>query len=58
MLGHVSVHRVLSDWDRARDPISVAFLDQVALFPDFNRLFELLGPSFARYSFNAFYILE
>ena len=58
MLCYVSVHRVLSDWDRARDPISVAFFDQVAKFPDFNRLFELLGPSFARYSCNAVYILE
>ena len=26
----------------ARDPISVAFFDRVALFSDFNRLFELL----------------
>ena len=58
MLCHVSVHRVLSDWDRARDPISVAFFDQVALFPDSNGLFELLGPGFARYSCNAFYILK
>ena len=27
---------------RARDPISVAFFDRVALFSDFNHLFELL----------------
>ena len=39
MLGHVSVHGVPSDWDRARDPISEAFFDEVALFPDFNHLF-------------------
>ena len=32
--------------DGATDPISVAFFDQVALFSDFNRLFELLGPGF------------
>ena len=35
--------------DRATDPVSVAFIDQVALFSDFNRLFELLGPDFAPY---------
>ena len=29
-------------WHRARDPISVAFFDRVALFSDFNHLFELL----------------
>ena len=58
MLCHVSVHRVLSDRDRARDPNSVAFFDQVALFPDSNGLFELLGPGFARYNCNAFYILK
>ena len=28
---------------RARDPISVAFSDRVALFSDFNHLFELLN---------------
>ena len=33
--------------DGATDPISVAFFDQVFLFSDFNRLFELLGPGFA-----------
>ena len=58
MLCHVSVQRVISDQDRARDPISVAFFYQVPLFSDFNRLFELLGPVFAPYSSNAFYILE
>ena len=35
--------------DRATDPVSVAFIDQVALFSYFNRLFELLGPDFAPY---------
>ena len=46
MLCHVSVHsgafclRPLRH--RARDPISVAFYDRVALFSDFNHLFELL----------------
>ena len=52
------MHRVLSDQDWARDPIWVAFFDQVALFSDFNDLFELLGPGFAPYSSSAFYILE
>ena len=33
----LSAHR-----HRARDPISVAFFDGVALFSDFNHLFELL----------------
>ena len=46
MLCHVSVHSgafcLSSLRHRARDPISVAFLDQVALFSDFNNLFELL----------------
>ena len=28
---------------KARDPISVAFSDRVALFSDFNHLFELLN---------------
>ena len=37
---------------------SVAYFDQVALFSNFNRLFELLGSGFAPYSSNAFYILE
>ena len=32
----------------------VAFFDQVALFSDFNRSFELLGPGFAPYSSNVF----
>ena len=59
MLCHVSVHRVLSNYkDRARDPISVAFLDQVALFSDFHHFDELLGAGFAPYSSSAFYILE
>ena len=52
---HISV---LPDEDRATDPISVTFFDQVALFFDFNRLFELLGPGHAPYSSNAFYIIE
>ena len=50
MLCHVSVHRV----HRARDPISVAFFDQITLFSDFNHLFELLGPGFAPYSSKPF----
>ena len=49
---------VLSYKDRAQDPISVAFFDQIALFSDFNHLFELLGPGFATYSSSAVYILE
>ena len=49
---------VLSDKDRTRDPISVAFFDQVALFSDFDHLFWLLGPGFAPCSSSAFYILE
>ena len=49
---------VLSEQDTARDPISEAVFDQVALFSDFNHLFELLGPGFAPYSSNAFYVLE
>ena len=39
-------------------PQTVACFDQVALFSDFNGLFELLGPGFAPYSSNAFYTLE
>ena len=43
MLCHVSVHSgALCLRQRARDPISVAFFDRVALFSDFNHLFELL----------------
>ena len=43
MLCHVSVHSgVFCLRHRARDPISVAFFDRVALFSDFNHLFELL----------------
>ena len=38
MLHHVSVHSGAF----CRDPISIAFFDQVALFSDFNHLFELL----------------
>ena len=49
---------VLADQDRARDPISVAYFNQVALFSDFNDLFELLGPGFAPFRSSAFYILE
>ena len=40
MLCHVSVH----SGDRAK--ISVAFFDQIALFSDFNHLFESLEPGF------------
>ena len=36
----------------------VAFFHQVALFSDFNRSFELLGPGFAPYSSNVFYIFR
>ena len=43
---------------RFRDPISVAFFDQVALFSDFNHLFWLIGPGFAPYRSSAFYILK
>ena len=43
MLCHVSVHSgAFCLRHRARNPISVAFFDQVALFSDFNHLFELL----------------
>ena len=43
MLCHVSVHSgAFCLRHRARDPISVAFFDRVALFSDFNHLFELL----------------
>ena len=43
MLCHVSVHSgALCLRQRARGPISVAFFDRVALFSDFNHLFELL----------------
>ena len=52
---HVSVHIWL---DRARDPISVALFNQVALISEFNHLFELLGPGFTSYSSNPLYILE
>ena len=38
MLHHVSVHSGAFCWD----PISIAFFDRVALFSDFNHLFELL----------------
>ena len=57
MLCHVSVQCYLKD--RATDPISVALIDrQVALFSDFNRLFEFLGRGFAPYGRNAFYLVE
>ena len=49
---------VLSDQDTGKGSISEAFFDQVALFSDFNHLFELLGPGFTPYSCNAFSILE
>ena len=43
MLCHVSVHSsAFCLRHRERDPISVAFFDQVTLFSDFNHLFELL----------------
>ena len=43
MLCHVSVHSgTFCLRHRARDRISVAFFDRVALFSDFNHLFELL----------------
>ena len=59
MLCHVSVHSsAFGLRHRARDPISVAYFDRVALFSDFNHLFELLGPGFAPYSSSAFYLLE
>ena len=59
MLCHVSVHgSAFCLRHRARDPISVAYFDRVALFSDFNHLFELLGPGFAPYSSSAFYLLE
>ena len=45
-------------YDRATDPISVAFIDQVALFSDFNRLFKLLKWGFVPYGSNALYISE
>ena len=37
---------------------SVGFIDQVSIFSDFIRLFELLGPGLTPYGSNAFYILE
>ena len=37
---------------------SMGFIDQVAIFSDFIRLFELLGPGLTPYGSNAFYILE
>ena len=37
---------------------SMGFIDQVAIFSDFIRLFELLGPGFTPYGSSAFYILE
>ena len=43
---------------RARDPISVAFFDRVALFSDFNHLFELLDQVLLPIAVGAFYILE
>ena len=59
MLCHVSVHNgAFCLRHRARDPISVAYFDRVALFSDFKHLFWLLGPGFAPYSSSAFYILE
>ena len=47
MLCHVSVHSgAFCLRHRARDPISVAYVDRVALFSDFYYLFELLGQVF------------
>ena len=37
---------------------SIGLIDQVAVFSDFIRLFELLGLGFTPYGSNAFYILE
>ena len=55
MLCHVSVHNgAFCLRHRARDPISVAYFDRVALFSDFKHLFWLLGPGFALYSSSAF----
>ena len=43
MLCHVSAHRsALCLRHRARDPISVAYFNRVALFSDFKQVFELL----------------
>ena len=45
-ISHLYIHPIDSGAfclrHRARDPISVAFFDRVALFSDFNHLFELL----------------
>ena len=49
---------VLSYKDRAQDPISVASFDQIALFSDFNHLFELLELGFSPYSSSTFYMLD
>ena len=43
---------------RARDPISVAFFDRVALFSDFNHLFELLDQVLLPIAVGEFNILE
>ena len=43
---------------RARDLISVAFFDRVALLSDFNPIYWVKGPGFAPNSSSAFYILE
>ena len=59
MLCHVSVHSgAFCLRHRARDPISVAFFDRVALFSDFNHLFELLDQVLLPIAVGAFYILE
>ena len=59
MLCHVSVHSgAFCLRHRARDPISVAFFDRVALFSDFNHLFELLDQVFSPCSSSAFFILK
>ena len=60
MLYHVLVHRsALCLRHRARDPISVAYFDRVALFSDFNHLFESLDQVLLPTAvMHAFYILE
>ena len=59
MLCHVSVHSgAFCLRHRARDPISVAFFDGVALFSDFNHLFESLDQVLLPIAVGPFYILE
>ena len=60
MLCHVSVRSgTFYLRQRDRDLISVAFFDRVALFSDFNHLFELLDQVLLPIAvLGAFYILE